>query len=66
VSRRPKSKIGKRRLRREARRDVVRILELDEEGHSARAIASSVGLTEEFVREVLAQAEAARGRRELH
>jgi hypothetical protein len=52
--------LGKRRLLREARRDVTRVIELREEGHTAATIASSVGLTEEFVREVLIQAEAAR------
>jgi hypothetical protein len=58
--RRPVTKLGKRRLRREARRDVTRIVELADEGYSPVVIASSVGVTAEFVREVLIQAEAAR------
>ncbi len=52
---------SKRRLKREAHRDVTRIVELSEEGYSPRVIASSVGLSEEFVREVLKHAEAVRG-----
>lgn len=36
-------------------------VELSEEGYSPRVIASSVGLDEEFVREVLVRAEAVRG-----
>ncbi len=52
--------LGKRRLRREAHRDVTRIISLSEEGYSPRVIASSVGLSEEFVQEVLKHAEAVR------
>ncbi len=51
---------SKRRLRREAHAAVVRIVALSEEGYSPRVIASSVGLDEEFVREVLVRAEAVR------
>ncbi len=51
---------SERRLRREAHRDVTRIVELSEEGYSPRVISSSVGLSEEFVREVLKHAEAVR------
>jgi hypothetical protein len=39
---------------------VTRVIELREEGYTAVTIAASVGLSEEFVREVLIQAEAAR------
>jgi transposase len=39
---------------------VTRIVELSEEGYSPRVIASSVGLSEEFVRVVLEQAEEVR------
>ncbi len=53
--------MGKRRLKREAHRDVTRIVELSEEGYSPRVIASSVGLSEEFVQVVLGEAEAVRG-----
>jgi len=60
VSRAGRRPLGKRRLRREAHRDVTRIVELSEEGYSPRVIASSVGLHEEFVREVLKHAEAVR------
>jgi len=60
VSRAARRALGKRRLRREAHRDVTRIVELSEEGYSPRVIASSVGLSEEFVREVLKHAEAVR------
>ncbi len=49
---------SKRRLKREAHADVRRIVSLSEAGRSPRGIASSVGLDEEFVREVLEQAEA--------
>jgi hypothetical protein len=49
-----------RRLRRYARREVTRIVELADEGYSSSVIASSVGLTEEFVREVLERAEEVR------
>ena len=52
-------KRGKRQRRREARRLADRIIELEEEGHSEAVIASSTGLTEEFVREALERAEAA-------
>lgn len=51
---------SRRRLKREAHRDVTRIVELSEEGYSPSVISSSVGLHEEFVREVLVRAEAAR------
>jgi DNA invertase Pin-like site-specific DNA recombinase len=62
VSRAGRRALGKRkrRLKREAHADVVKIVELGDEGRSPSAIASSTGLTEEFVREVLIQAEAAR------
>lgn len=52
---------SKRRLRREAHRDVTRIVSLSEAGRSPRVIAASVGLHEEFVQAVLEQAEAVRG-----
>jgi len=61
AARRALARLGKRRLKREAHRDVTRIVELSEEGYSPRVIASSVGLHEEFVREVLVRAEAVRG-----
>jgi len=62
VSRAGRRALGsKRRLKREARADVTRIIELSEEGRSPSVIASSVGLPEAFVREVLEQAEAVRG-----
>ncbi len=60
MSRAGRRALGKRRLKREAHRDVSRIVELSEEGRSPSVIASSVGLDEEFVREVLVQAEAVR------
>ncbi len=60
MSRAGRRSLGKRRLRREAHRDVTRIVELSEEGYSPRVIASSVGLSEEFVRVVLEQAEEVR------
>jgi hypothetical protein len=40
---------------------VSRIVELSEAGRSPAVIASSVGLDEEFVRDVLIEAEAVRG-----
>jgi hypothetical protein len=40
---------------------VRKILELSEEGYSPPVISSSVGLDEEFVREVLELSEAVRG-----
>lgn len=52
--------LGKRRLRREAHRDVVRVIELSEEGYSASTISASVGLTEHLVREILDRAEEVR------
>ena len=52
----PRAKRGKRQRRREARRLAERIIELSEEGHSRAVIASSTGLTEEFVREALQRA----------
>ena len=52
-------KRGKRQRRREARSLAERIIELSEEGHSLAVIASSTGLSEEFVREALARAEEA-------
>ena len=55
----PRAKRGKRQRRREARRLADRIIDLKEEGHSPAVIASSTGLTEEFVREALQRAEAA-------
>ena len=52
----PRAKRGKRQRRREARRLAERIIELEEQGHSLAVIASSTGLTEEFVREALQRA----------
>ncbi len=60
MSRAGRRALGKRRLKREAHRDVSRIVELSEAGRSPRVIASSVGLDEEFVRDVLREAEAVR------
>ncbi len=60
VSRAGRRSLGKRRLRREAHRDVTRIISLSEEGYSPSVIASSEGLDEGFVRVVLKQAEAVR------
>ncbi len=51
---------GKRRLRREAHRDVTRVIELDRAGHSPSSIAASVGLGEDLVREILERAEEVR------
>ena len=51
---------SRRRLKREAHADVRKILELSEEGRPPRAVASSVGLPEEFVQTVLREAEAVR------
>ncbi len=51
---------SERRLKREAHRDVSRIVSLSEAGRSPRAVASSVGLPEEFVQTVLREAEAVR------
>jgi len=48
--------LGERERRREARRLAGRIIELEEQGHSPAVIASSTGLTEEFVREALQRA----------
>ena len=53
---------GKRQLKRECRRDVVRILELDTAGYSVETIASRVGLAEDFVKLVLEKALEAGGR----
>lgn len=61
ATRRRRRALGKRRLRREAHRDVVRVLERAESGSSPAAIAASVGLKEELVREILRIAEARRG-----
>ncbi len=61
MSRAARRSLGKRRLRREAHRDVTRIVSLSEAGRSPSVIAASVGLHELFVREVLEQAEAVRG-----
>ncbi len=60
-SRAGRRSLGKRRLRREAHADVTRIVELSEAGYSPTVIASSVGLDEGFVAEVLEQAESVRG-----
>ncbi len=60
MSRAGRRSLGKRRLKREAHRDVTKIVSLSEAGRSPSVIASSVGLPEEFVQEVLGQAEAAR------
>jgi len=60
VSRAGRRSLGKRRLKREAHRDVTRIVSLSEEGRSPSVIASSVGLAEAFVREVVELSEAAR------
>jgi hypothetical protein len=46
-----------RRLRRDAHREVPRVVELADGGYSSSVIASSVGLPAEFVREVLERAE---------
>lgn len=54
-------RFGKRQLRREAHRDVVRVIELADAGHSPSAIASSVGLGEDLVGEILERAEEVRG-----
>ncbi len=51
---------GKRRLRREAHRDVTRVIELDRAGHSPSSIVASVGLGEDLVREILERAEEVR------
>jgi len=48
--------LGKRQRRRRARDLAGRIIELEEQGHSLAVIASSTGLTEEFVREALQRA----------
>ncbi len=53
-------RLGKRRLRREAHRDVVRVIEMGDAGHSPSAVASSVGLGEGLVREILERAEEVR------
>lgn len=45
--------LGKRRLDREARRHVLRVMELHAAGHSERAIAASTGLSVEGVRWIL-------------
>jgi DNA invertase Pin-like site-specific DNA recombinase len=62
VSRSTRRALGKskRRLKREAHADVVRIVELSDEGYAPSVIAKSVGLTEAFVREVLQRAAAIR------
>ncbi len=52
---------SKRRLKREAHRDVSRIVELSEKGYSPAVIAASVGLPEAFVQDVVARAEEVRG-----
>jgi len=44
---------GKRRLDREARRHVLRVMELSEAGYSTSTIAASVGLSEDAVRWIL-------------
>jgi hypothetical protein len=49
-----------RRLRRDAHREVTRVIELADEGYSSSVIASSVVLSEAFVLEVLEQAEEVR------
>jgi hypothetical protein len=51
---------GSGEVRREAHADVVRVIELSEEGYSPSTIAASVRLKEDLVREILEQAEAAR------
>lgn len=53
--------LGKRRLQREAHRDVTRVVELSEQGYSAAAIAASVGIPEDLVREILERADEVRG-----
>jgi hypothetical protein len=60
MSRAGRRSLGKRRLKREAHADVTRIISLSEAGRSPRVIASSVGLGEAFVQEVLVRAEAVR------
>ncbi len=52
---------GKRKQKREARRDITRVIELDRAGHSPSSIAASVGLREDVVREILERAEALEG-----
>lgn len=56
---------GKRKLQRDAHRAVVRIIELHDQGRSPSAIASSMGLTEEFVLGVLERAEEIRDHEDL-
>jgi hypothetical protein len=51
---------GKRRLKREAHRDVVRVLELHEKGFKAETIAATVSVTVEFVELVLRHADEVR------
>lgn len=61
ASRRVRRSLGKRRLQRECRRDVVRVLELAEAGHAPKRIAQSVGLGEGLVGDILARADCQRG-----
>jgi hypothetical protein len=49
-----------RRLRRDAHREVTRVIELADGGYSPSVIAASVGLPAKFVREVLERAEEVR------
>lgn len=51
---------GKRKQRREAYRDITRVLELDRAGRAPSSIAASVGLSEDLVQEILERAEAVR------
>jgi hypothetical protein len=60
MSRAGRRSMGKREARRKCRATVERIIELDERGLSPLAIASSVGLDEEFVYLVLDHANEAR------
>lgn len=53
-------RLGKRRLRREAHRDVTRVIEMSAAGASPSAIASSVRIDEDLVREILERAEEVR------
>jgi hypothetical protein len=48
--------LGKRRLYREYRRDVARVIELSRRGLSEGAISSSVGTSVELVSEILRHA----------
>jgi len=53
ATRRRRRGLGKRRLYRECRRDVARVIELSRQGLSEGAISSSVGISGELVSEIL-------------